>query len=167
MRSQRSTLAEDSPSRHARLVPWKRSFSFPRLSLALRVVWTWSLQCIIDRGTWWEEEVKYVPITEIRLEHRFWPENLEDISDVGSCFLAMAPSLNKELFHYICNISRPLCWRQDDHAPSANLGLSLSSRTSRFRRPFEVFTGLSRENSSGGTSFTHSSLREEAMIRLN
>ena len=115
---------------------------------------------------------RYVPVAEKRLESRFWPENLEDILDIGPRFLTVTPPFDEELLDYICNIYRPfltLAGRKEDHAPSAKLRLSLSSRTSRFRRPLalEVFTGLSRENPSGGTSFTHPSLWGEAMIKLN
>lgn len=45
----------------------------------------------------------YVPIVEKRFERRLWPENLEDILDVGSRFLSVTPPFDEELFDYICN----------------------------------------------------------------
>lgn len=44
---------------------------------------------------------KYTPIVEIRFEPRFWPENLEDILDVGPRFLTMTPPFDEELLYYI------------------------------------------------------------------
>lgn len=43
---------------------------------------------------------RYVPIAEKRFERRFWPENLEDISNVGSRFLTVTPPFDEELLDY-------------------------------------------------------------------
>jgi hypothetical protein len=43
---------------------------------------------------------RHVPIVEKRLERRFWPENLEDILDIGSRFLTVTPPFDEELLNY-------------------------------------------------------------------
>ena len=50
---------------------------------------------------------RYAPIAEKRIERRFWPENLEDILDVGSGFLTVTPPFDEELLDYICNMYWP------------------------------------------------------------
>lgn len=44
---------------------------------------------------------RHVPIAEKRFERRFWPENLEDISNVGPHFLAVTPPFDEKLLDYM------------------------------------------------------------------
>lgn len=46
---------------------------------------------------------KYIPVVEKRLQRRFWPENLEDILDIGSCLLTVTPPFDEELLDYVCS----------------------------------------------------------------
>ena len=61
---------------------------------------------------------RYAPIAEKRIERRFWPENLEDILDIGPRLLPVTPPFDEELLDYICNIYQPflaLSGRKEGH----------------------------------------------------
>lgn len=94
----RSTVERDSPNRHARFVPWKRNFSFPRPSSASVAACTFALN---ERSPTKQTSngSETAPIGKIWLYGTFWPLDFKDELDFRPVLLPARPTLCEKLLY--------------------------------------------------------------------
>jgi hypothetical protein len=97
---QRNILLRLSPTRHARLVPWKRYFSLPGVFIDLdRVAWTVALETIIN-SVEFPSYRNTLPVTEIRLIELIRSYYGEDGLHYRGRPLRMLPAIDQHLSNY-------------------------------------------------------------------